>query len=110
MAGAARYFSRKLGHHVSEITIHSIKKAYLEGMKEKRAAQDDGDVTVLLPKKHGRPVYFGENPDTICKPMISQLPGLVSAHLLHECKLLESQIRPPTYSRLFVIAQNRGGT
>ena len=48
IAAAARLFSRRLGLCVSE---YSIKKAYLEGAKEKRAAQDDGDVTVLPPKK-----------------------------------------------------------
>ena len=32
-------------------------------MKEKRAAQDDGDVTVLPPKKRGRPVLLRENLD-----------------------------------------------
>ena len=63
MAAAARYFSRKLGHRVSETTIHSTTKTYSEGMKEKRAAQDDGDVTVLPPKKRGRPVLLGENLD-----------------------------------------------
>ena len=32
-------------------------------MKKKRAAQDDSDVTVLPPKKRGRPVLLGENLD-----------------------------------------------
>ncbi len=59
IAAAARYFSHKLGHRVSETTVHSIKKAYLEGKKEKRAAEDDDDVTVLPPKKRGRPVLLG---------------------------------------------------
>ena len=34
-----------------EITVRSIKKAYFEGRKEKRAAQDDDDVTELSTKK-----------------------------------------------------------
>ncbi len=58
------FFSRKLSHRVSETTVHSIKNVYLEGVKEKRAAQDDGDVSVLYPKKRGRPVRLGEDLDT----------------------------------------------
>ena len=32
-------------------------------MKKKRAADDDGDVTLLPPKKCGRPVLLGEDLD-----------------------------------------------
>ena len=45
-------------------TVHSIKKTYLEGMREKRAAEDDGNATVLPLKKRGRPVLLGEDLDS----------------------------------------------
>ena len=41
---------------MSEITANSLKKAYLEGVREKRATEDDGDVTLLPMKKRGRPI------------------------------------------------------
>ncbi len=63
VAAAARIFSRKLSYRVSVTTVHSIKKVYLEGIKEKRALEDDGDVTVLPPKKRGRAVLLGEDLD-----------------------------------------------
>jgi len=40
-----------------------INKAYLEGVNKKRAAEDGDDVTVLPPKKRGRPVLLGEDLD-----------------------------------------------
>jgi hypothetical protein len=45
---------------VSETTANSLKKAYLEGVREKRAAEDNGDVMLLPMKKRGRPVLLGE--------------------------------------------------
>ena len=41
----------------------SIKKAYFEGAKEKRKAQDEGEVEELPLKKHGRSVLLGEESD-----------------------------------------------
>ena len=84
LAAAARYFSRKLGHRVSETTVHLIKKAYLEGKKEKRAAEDDGDVTVLPPKKHGKPVLLGEDLDRKVQLYLKKVReggGVVSARI-----------------------------
>ena len=60
VAATARVYSRKLGHKVSETTAHSLKKAYLESVKEKRPADDEGDVRLLPMKKRGRPVLLGE--------------------------------------------------
>ena len=53
MTKAAQYFSRKLDHDVSKSTVVSIKRAYLEGMKENRtrAEDDDGDLAVLPANK-----------------------------------------------------------
>ena len=56
VAAAARFYSRKLGRSVSETTASSLKKAYLQGVKEKKAAEDDGDVRLLPMKKRGRRV------------------------------------------------------
>ena len=47
-------FLRKLDHDVSKSTVLSIKRAYLEGMKENRATDDGGDLAVLPEKKRGR--------------------------------------------------------
>ena len=76
------FFSRKLSHRVSETTVHSIKKVYLEGMKEKRAAEDDGDVTLLPPKKCGRPVLLGEDLDSKVQMYLKKVRGgVVSARI-----------------------------
>ena len=60
VGATAHFYSQKLGHKVSETTAHSLKKAYLKGVKEKRAADDEGDVRLLPMKKCGRPVLLGE--------------------------------------------------
>ena len=60
IAATARFYTRKLGHSVSETTAYSLKKAYLQSVREKRAADDDGDVRLLPIKKRGRPVLLGE--------------------------------------------------
>ena len=44
---------------MSETTANSLKKAYLQRVREKRAAEDDGDVTLPM-KKRGRPVLLGD--------------------------------------------------
>ena len=59
MAAAARFFSRKLEKKVSESTVRSIKSTYVEGVRQKRRADDGGDITVLPLKKRGRPVLLG---------------------------------------------------
>ena len=53
VAAAARFYSQKLDHIVSETTASSLKKAYLQGVREKRDAEDNGDVT-QLPLEEGR--------------------------------------------------------
>ena len=50
-----------LGEKVSQNTVNSIKKAYLEHVKQKRRADSsDDEVKELPPKKRGRPVLLGE--------------------------------------------------
>ena len=41
VAVAARFYSRKLGQSVSETTASSLKKAYLQGVKEKEKVVSD---------------------------------------------------------------------
>ena len=59
VARAAHYFSRKLEEHVSESTVHYIKKAYVE--------EDASDMDVLPLKKRGRPVLLGSKLDSKVK-------------------------------------------
>ena len=63
VAAAARFFTRKLGHQVSETTVHSMKKAYLQEMKRKRANEEDDNIALLPHQKRGRPLLLGENLD-----------------------------------------------
>ena len=60
-AAASRVFSRKMERKVSTASVHSIKTAYLEDVKRKRSADsEDDEVTVLPPKKRGRPFLLGD--------------------------------------------------
>ena len=63
ITAAAIYFSKKLENEVCTSTVQSIKKAYLEGVREKRLALDEGDVTSLPSKKRGRPIMLGKELD-----------------------------------------------
>ena len=63
VAAAARFFSRKLDKRVSESTVQSIKNAYVEGLRQKRGAEDRGDITALPLKKRGRRVLVGQELD-----------------------------------------------
>ena len=60
---AARFFSRKLGHIVSKTTVVSLKKAYMEGVRESRAVGDSGEIAMLPAKKRGRRVLLGDELD-----------------------------------------------
>ena len=63
VAAAARFFTRKYGQQVSETTLHSVKKAYLQEVTRKRAIEDDKTVDVLPHQKRGRPILLGESVD-----------------------------------------------
>lgn len=52
-------FSRKLGHHVSETTISSIKKAFIQG-REKNADKDDDSLKRCFQRSSGRSVLGKE--------------------------------------------------
>ena len=59
-AAAARRFSETLGKSVSENTIKSVKKAYVEEMRNRPR---DKAVDHLPPKKRGRKVMLGSEVD-----------------------------------------------
>ena len=83
VAAAARHFTRKLGHNVCENTAHSIRKRYIQSVKEKRAA-GNGDVRLLPERKHGRPVLLGEALDTKVQCYLKRVRergGAVSARI-----------------------------
>ena len=64
IAAAARHFSKRLERTINESTVQSMKRDYLEALRRKRPAQDQGDLTVLIPhKKHGRPVLLEQELD-----------------------------------------------
>ena len=81
---AARHFSRKLGQEVRKSTVASIRKAYLEGMREKRAAEGDGDLALLPQKKRGRRVLLGDDIDFKVQVYLKKVReggGVVSARI-----------------------------
>lgn len=50
-----------MGRKIDTASVQSIKKAYLEERKRRRRADsEDNDVTVLPPKKRGRPLLLGD--------------------------------------------------
>ena len=84
-AAAARYFSKKLAKQVSESTVKSIKKAYIEELR-KRAWTDEGeDVTSLPRKKRGRKLLLGEDLDSKVQTYLRKVReggGAVSAGIV----------------------------
>ena len=70
---------------MSETTASSLKKAYLQGVREKRAAEDDGDVRLLPTKKRGRRVLLGEALDAKVQHYLKRVRqggGVVSARIV----------------------------
>ena len=80
MAAAACFFSRRLEKKVSESTVRSIKSAYVEGVRQKKA-DDGGDITVLRLKKCGRPVLLGQELDTNVLKKVRDVGGIVTARI-----------------------------
>ena len=73
IAQAARYFSKKLGENVSESTVHSIKKVYVEELRKRRRSEDTSDVDVFPLKKRGRPVLLGSEHDSKVQQYLKKL-------------------------------------
>ena len=62
----------------------SIKRAYLEDMKESRAVGEEGDIAMLPPKKRGRRVLLGEELDAKVQMYLKKVReggGVVSARI-----------------------------
>ena len=84
VAAAAGFFSRKLDKRVSESTVQSIKNAYVEGLRQKRGAEDGGDITALPLKKRGRRVLLGQELDMKVQMYLKKVRdggGAVSARI-----------------------------
>ena len=63
-AATARHFSLKLRSKVSESTVKSIKKAYLEELRKRPRTDDGGEPISALPvKKRGRKLLLGDDLD-----------------------------------------------
>ena len=63
VAAAARFFTRKFDYQVSETTLHTMKKAYLQEVTRKRVNEDNENIDLLPHQKRGRPVFLGESLD-----------------------------------------------
>lgn len=63
ITAVAWHFSRNLDQEVRKSTVTSIKKAYLEGVGDKRAGKGDRDLALLPQKKRGRQVLLGDDLD-----------------------------------------------
>ena len=49
-----------MGRKLSQSSVHTIKLAYMDHLKEKRGNSSDYEVTELPSKKRGRPLLLGE--------------------------------------------------
>jgi len=84
VTAAAVYYLRKLGHHVHESTIHSIKRSYLDEIKKMRACSSEG-LESLPPKKQGRPLLLGDKIDNMVQAYIRRVceqGGAVSSQIV----------------------------
>lgn len=64
VAAAAWHYLKRLEMTINESTVPSMKRDHLEALRQRRPAQDQGDLTVLIPhKKHGRPVLLEQELD-----------------------------------------------
>ena len=62
-AAAAKHFSRIWGSKISDSTVKSIKKAYLEELRKRPRSEDGEEITALPAKKRGRKLFLGEDLD-----------------------------------------------
>ena len=85
-AATAKYFSKLWGCKISDSTVNSKKKAYLDELR-KRPRSDDGgnsEITAPPPKKRGRKVLLGEDLDMkvqICLRKVRGGEDTVSARI-----------------------------
>ena len=62
-AAAAKHFSKLWGCKISDSTVKSIKKAYLDELRKRPRSDGGGEITALPPKKRGRKLLLGEDLD-----------------------------------------------
>ena len=65
-------------------SAQSIMKAYREGARAKRRANDDEELSSLPVKKRGRPVLLGESLDTMVQKYLKKVReggGVVTARV-----------------------------
>ena len=62
---AAIRFTKRLGKHINESTVRSIKKAYREALliRRKSGKAKDAILSSVHPKKHGKPLLLGKKID-----------------------------------------------
>ena len=59
-AAAARQFSRRLREKVSDSTVKSIKKVYIDELRKRPRMDNGGEIDTLTPKKRRRNVLVGD--------------------------------------------------
>ena len=85
-AATVKHFSKLWGCKISDSTVKSIKKAYLDELR-KRPRSDDGrnsEITAPPPKKRGRKVLLGKDLDMkvqICLRKVRGGEDTVSARI-----------------------------
>ena len=59
---AAIHFTKRLGKHVNESTVRSIRKAYREALliRQKSGTAKDGVLLSVHPKKYGKPLLLAD--------------------------------------------------
>ena len=60
-AAAARHFSRRLREKVSDSTVKSIKKVYIDELRKRPRMDNGGEIDMLTPKKRRRNVLVGDD-------------------------------------------------
>ena len=72
---AAFRFTTRLGKHINESTVRSIRKAYREALliRQKSGKAKDGVLSSVYPKKHGKPLLLGKKIDAVVQDYILKL-------------------------------------
>ena len=84
-SAASAHFYRKWKVKINPSTIHSIKKDYLQSVKESRKRDDSCDVDELPLRKRGRPFLLGDRLDRMVQEYLLKLRdggGVVSARVV----------------------------
>ena len=82
---SAYHFSRKLGTKISNTTVSSIRKSYLEMQSSRSRDDDDDELTSFPHKKQGRYLLLGETIDKYVQDYVAKLRdggGVVNARIV----------------------------